>query len=99
MFFVFDQKLYRYCFYPLGLNKGRLSYKRSLQPSKENISLIFVGHSCPLGSKPDPADQNQCETLRIRIKIQKTRKKADIHAPPLCGQSIFEGGGGGMHDY
>ncbi len=44
----------------LGLHKGRLSYRRSLQPSKDNIQYfkheiseffpIFVGNFFPLGS-------------------------------------------------
>ncbi len=44
----------------LGLHKGRPSYRRSLQPSKENIQQfktwnfkifsIYVGHFCPPGS-------------------------------------------------
>jgi hypothetical protein len=39
--------------FSLGLHKGRLSYRRSLQPSKLEISSVFsisVGHLCPPGS-------------------------------------------------
>jgi hypothetical protein len=34
----------------LGLDKGRSSYRRSLQPSKENIKHFSVGNFCPHGS-------------------------------------------------
>jgi hypothetical protein len=56
----FDQKLQLQYLSP-GLHKEHPSYRRSLQPSKENIQhfkklniliffLFFVGHSCPPGS-------------------------------------------------
>jgi hypothetical protein len=43
----------------LGLHKGRPSYKRSLQLSKENVQALqnmkffttFVGHFCPPGPR------------------------------------------------
>ncbi len=52
----------------LGLHKGRQSYRRSLQPSKENIKhfetliswlfSIFVGHFCPPGSVAEFTDSD-----------------------------------------
>ncbi len=59
-------------FFSLGLLKGHSSYRRSLQPSKENIQhfkkwtlwlcSIFVGHFFPPGFGSG---------LRIRIQIQR----------------------------
>jgi hypothetical protein len=41
----------------LALHKGRPNYRRSVQPSKENIQKC--------GSGSGPADQNQCGSIRI----------------------------------
>ncbi len=46
----FDDKNWKKLQLFLGLHKGRSSYRRSLQPSKENIQhfkTIFVGNFCP----------------------------------------------------
>ncbi len=58
-------------FLSLGLHKGRPSYRRNLQPSKENIYValqklkfinffsIFVGHFCPPGSRSGSRDPTE----------------------------------------
>ncbi len=77
-----------------GLHKGRPSYRRSLQPSKENIQhfktwkfytfSIFVGHFCPPGSGSGSAIW-----MRIRIRIQqlklmRIRIRIRIRNPGFC---------------
>jgi hypothetical protein len=74
-------------YWSLGLHKGRPSYRRSLQPSKENIQhfkiwkfctffYFFVGHFCPPGSGSGSAIW-----MRIRIRIQQL-KLMRIHVAP-----------------
>jgi hypothetical protein len=61
----------------VGLDKGCPGCRRCLQLSKENIQhlktwnffiffSVLVGHFCPPG--PDPADQNQYESMRSRVQ-------------------------------
>jgi hypothetical protein len=67
----------------LSHHKRRLSYRRSLPPTKETIhrykleiiSLflflrVFFALPDP-DPNPDSADQNQCGSMRIRIRIPK----------------------------
>ncbi len=66
----FEQKL-QFTYLSLGPLKRHPSYRRSFQPSKENIKpremkficffSIFVGHFCPpeSGSNPDPDPQHR----------------------------------------
>jgi hypothetical protein len=69
---IFSRKLN---FLSLGLRNGRPSYRRSLQPSKENIQqlkkwyfelFLFQWVFFAL-LDPELADQNQWESVRIRI--------------------------------
>jgi hypothetical protein len=66
---TYSKKLEKFSWDPklsLGLQKGRPSYRRSFQPSKENIQLVktcnclifstFVGHFCPTGSGSGSTD-------------------------------------------
>jgi hypothetical protein len=54
----------------LGLHEGRPSYRRSLQPSEENIKQetslfsISVGHFCAFDPDPDPAGKKTNADLR-----------------------------------
>ncbi len=67
--------LYRYS---LGLHKGCPSYRRSLQPSKENIQhfktwnflifSIFAGNFALLDPDPDPLTWLNPYPIRIRIR-------------------------------
>jgi hypothetical protein len=73
-FFVLQNCYYLY----LGLFKGRSSYRRSLQPSRENAALqkmkilhrflFFVGHFALLD--PDPGTPLNSDPIQIRIQIQ-----------------------------
>jgi hypothetical protein len=72
----------------LGLHIGRPSYRRSLQPSKENnqhfkISIFFsilVGYFCP----PAPGS-----ALPILIRIQQTKINANPDLEKLCTVSTL----------
>ncbi len=76
----------------LGLHKGLPSYRRSLQPSKENIQnlkhensglfSIFWGHFCPPGS-------GSVIWMRIRIRIQQL-KLMRIHPDPKPWKKILQ---------
>jgi len=72
----------------LGLHKGRPSYRRSLQPSKENIQhfktlnfitfFYFWGSFCPTGSRSGFTDLIESgsgsETLTATLTAQKSKK-------------------------
>jgi hypothetical protein len=69
----FGSKLAVY-FLSLGPHEGRLSFRRSLEPLKrehpalQNMKFLhFFLFFALLDPDPDPADQNQSGTMRIRI--------------------------------
>jgi hypothetical protein len=59
------------------LHEEGLSYRRSLQPSKENIQQFIKIHNftflwvffAHLGPDTDLADKNQCGSIQIRVHI------------------------------
>ncbi len=72
-FFIYQKLQFTYRYLSLGLHKGRLSYRRSLQPSKEEniqhfktwnflIFSIFVGHFAPLDSDACPLSTDLIES-------------------------------------
>ncbi len=76
----------------LGLHKGRPSYRRSLQPSKENIQylktwkswpFLCVCHFCPPGS-------GSALWMRIRIQQLKLMRIRIQNPADLCKNSGHE---------
>ncbi len=73
----------------LGLHKGRSSYRRSLQLTKENIQhfkkynfltfSIFVGHFCPPGSDSGSGSTD----LWIRIQSRSGAENTDVNKEKL----------------
>ncbi len=74
----------------LGLSKGRPSYRRSLQLSKENIQqfktwnfftfFLFVGHFCPSWIR---IRIQQLKVMRIRVRIRIRICNPPFEAKPI----------------
>ncbi len=95
--------LQKLLFSSLGLQEGSSRYRRSLDPTKDNIKshfqtknfYIFSSFCCAL-LDPDPGDKNQCGSMRIRMfhcspfLLMKTDPLVTVRSEVRCSKQYFE---------